>query len=124
MDPRDPSTWPGGHWYRNRLDSGVFHHEAPDWVRSGKALCGSPIRNPALTVSNPTPAQKLCRTCLARKAKTMTTKTPRDYVCQFFSALTDMLRAIHAGDFRRADEAHCVMLGSLIRGGFGPDESE
>jgi hypothetical protein len=51
-------------------------------------------------------------------------KTPREYVCQFFDALTDMLRAIHAGDFERADAAHCAMIGALIRGGFGPSRED
>lgn len=51
-------------------------------------------------------------------------KTPREYVCQFLDALTDMLRAIHAGDFERADDAHCMMIGSLIRGGFGPSRED
>jgi hypothetical protein len=51
-------------------------------------------------------------------------KTPRAYAEQFFAALTDMLRAVHAGDFEQADAAHCAMIGALIRGGFGPSRED
>lgn len=61
---RDAAMVEGTHWYANH--GRAFHHEAPDWVRSGKALCGASIRNPGWAVTSPMPGvQRLCKRCLA-----------------------------------------------------------
>ena len=56
----------GTHWHRNGT-RGSFHHEAADWVRSGRAACGASIKNPAYTISSPAFGQTaLCRSCLSK----------------------------------------------------------
>jgi hypothetical protein len=62
---RDASLVSGTQWFQMGRRS-PFHMEAPDWVRSGKGLCGADISKPGMTVVSPMPGQtKLCEKCLA-----------------------------------------------------------
>lgn len=66
LSPNQSDRLRGTHWCRKGL-RGSFHLERADWVRSGKAACGAPIRNPGYTVSSPMlGAQRLCKACLAQ----------------------------------------------------------
>ncbi len=67
MNPHDPTTWPIGTWFQN-VGSATFHKEAPNWVVTGLAVCGRPIPQPAMTVTNPTPMQQLCKRCLRKES--------------------------------------------------------
>lgn len=65
LDPSVSDRLRGTHWYRNGA-RGAFHLERADWVRSGKAECGSAIKNPGYTLSSPMLGQsRLCKRCLA-----------------------------------------------------------
>lgn len=41
-------TWyANGYWRGKRLFARTFHAEGPDWIRTGKAVCGRDISKPA-----------------------------------------------------------------------------
>ncbi len=45
----------------------VYHQEAPDWVQSGRAVCGANLSRPHTEIRSPMPdLHKLCKKCLAR----------------------------------------------------------
>lgn len=37
-------------WYRNVGRTTKYHKAAPDWVKSGKAVCGEDIKRPAYVI--------------------------------------------------------------------------
>lgn len=56
----------GTHWYQT-ASGRSFHHESPNWVRSGLALCGAKLKNPVLAITSPVEGQtRLCKRCLAK----------------------------------------------------------
>lgn len=56
-------------WYRNAGRS-VFHAEAPDWIRTGRAVCGRSIARPALVLTSVGPQHVIpgntCGACRRR----------------------------------------------------------
>lgn len=56
---------PQARWYANAR-KGTYHLEAPDWVRTGRALCGANIAKPGWTTGSDYPAPHLhaCATCV------------------------------------------------------------
>lgn len=52
-------------WYRNAGRGPRYHAGRPDWIRSGRAMCGADISRPTYVVDRGPPSDNLptCKRC-------------------------------------------------------------